>query len=251
MTDPDNGIGHDQVRRFYDTEYYAQVGAGAGAGVPWQVRRVAGRLGSLDGSEALDIACGTGIWLSELARRGARIAGIDISSKAVEYCRQQLPEAEIREAVAEQLPFEDGRFDLVTCMGSLEHFLDQPRALREMRRVAKSDATFLILVPNAGFLTRRLGLYRGTGQVAIRETVRSLDEWTTLLCNAGLHVDARWRDLHALSTAWIFQGPLLSRTLRLLQALALPVWPLAWQYQVYFRCSSKKLASIPGDGGGR
>jgi SAM-dependent methyltransferase len=232
-------VSHEQVRRFYDEEYYFD--AGAGGTLPWQMRRVADRMRGMDGRKVLDIACGTGAWLAELAHRGASAAGIDISSRAVEQCRRRLPDADIREGVAEQLPFEDGSFDLVTCLGSLEHFLDQPRALREMRRVAKPDATLLILVPNAGFLTRSLGLYGGTGQVAIRETVRSIEEWTMLLHDAGLEVGARWRDLHPLSAAWIFQGPMRSRPLRLAQALALPLWPLRWQYQVYFKC--KPVAS--------
>jgi SAM-dependent methyltransferase len=231
-----NGVGHEQVRRFYDEQYYAN--AGAGETLPWQMRRIADRMGGMDGRKVLDIACGTGAWLAELAHRGANIAGIDISSRAVELCRRRLAYADIREGAAEQLPFEDCSFDLVTCLGSLEHFLDQPRALREMRRVAKPGATLLILVPNAGFLTRRLGLYGGTGQVAIRETVRSLEEWTTLLRDAGLDVHERWRDLHPLSAAWIFQGPYYARPLRLLQALALPLWPLRWQYQVYFKCKA-------------
>jgi SAM-dependent methyltransferase len=231
-----NGVGHEQVRRFYDEQYYAN--AGAGETLPWQMRRIADRMGGMDGHKVLDIACGTGAWLAELVHRGASTAGIDISSRAVEQCRRRLPDADIREGVAEQLPFEDCSFDLVTCLGSLEHFLDQPRALREMRRVAKPGATLLILVPNAGFLTRRLGLYGGTGQVAIRETVRSLEEWTTLLRDAGLDVHERWRDLHPLSAAWIFQGPYYARPLRLLQALALPLWPLRWQYQVYFKCKA-------------
>lgn len=228
------GLGHEQVRRFYDEEYYAK--SGAGGMLPWQMRRVAHRLGNMHGRKVLDIACGTGTWLVDLARRGASTSGIDISSRAVEQCRYRLPDADIREGVAEQLPFEDDSFDLVTCLGSLEHFLDQPRALHEMRRVARSDATLLILVPNAGFLTRRLGLYGGTGQVAIRETVRSLEEWMTLLGDAGLEVQARWRDLHPLSAGWILQGPVHTRPLRLAQALALPLWPLRWQYQVYFKC---------------
>jgi hypothetical protein len=105
-----------------------------------------------------------------------------------------------------------------------------------MRRVARPDATLLILVPNAGFLTRRLGLYDGTRQVAVRETVRSIEEWTMLLRDAGLEVRARWRDLHPLSAQWVLQGPIHARPLRLAQALALPLWPLRWQYQVYFKC---------------
>ncbi|MGH6803508.1 MAG: hypothetical protein ACREC3_09095, partial [Methyloceanibacter sp.] len=126
--------------------------------------------------------------------------------------------------------------------GSLEHFLDQPTALREMCRVAKVDAQFLILVPNAGFLTRRLGLYGGTGQVAIREIVRSLDEWTALLKDAGLEVLARWRDLRPLGRAWITNGPIYAWPIRAAQALALAVWPVGWQYQVYFLC---KTTSAP------
>jgi SAM-dependent methyltransferase len=227
------GIGHEQVRRFYDEQYYSEVGAGTA--LPWQMRRVADRIGGMEGRKVLDIACGTGAWLAELAHRGASTAGIDISSRAVEQCRRRLPDADIREGVAEQLPFEDCSFDLVTCLGSLEHFLDQPRALREMRRVAKPGATLLILVPNAGFLTRRLGMYGGTGQVAIRETVRSLEAWTAMLRDAGLEVRAQWRDLHPLSVAWICQGPGHARPLRLFQALGQPLGPMQWPGQVYWR----------------
>lgn len=231
-------VDHDDVRAFYENVYYASVQSATP--LPWHVRAIANRLEGLRGLEVLDIACGTGQWLAEMSRRNARVAGIDISGRAVALCRVRLPAADIREGVAESLPFEDGRFDVVTCLGSLEHFLDQSKALREMRRVAKSDATVLILVPNAGFLTRRLGLYRGTEQVAIRETVRSLETWTALLRDAGLQVRVQWRDLHPLSVAWIAQGPILSRPLRLLQALALPLWPMRWQYQVYFNCKVAK-----------
>jgi SAM-dependent methyltransferase len=229
-------VGHDDVRDFYDTVYY---GNGASHGqLPWHVRSIANRLRPVRGRDVLDIACGTGQWLGEMRQRGARVAGIDISSRAVEQCRMRLPDADIHEGVAESLPFADGRFDLVTCLGSLEHFLDQPKALDEMRRVAKPDAQFLILVPNAGFLSRRLGLYRGTGQVAIRETVRSLAEWSALLADAGLRVDVRWRDLHPLGREWIMHGPAIRWPLRAAQALALAVWPVAWQYQVYFLCTN-------------
>jgi SAM-dependent methyltransferase len=224
---------HAEVRVFYNQAYYTDEKKGA---LPWHLRRIADRLGPVDGLEVLDIACGTGAWLGELAMRGAQPAGIDISSRAIEHCRQRLARAEIVEGIAEDLPFEDARFDLVTCLGSLEHFLDQPKALQEMRRVARPGATVLVLVPNAGFLTRRLGLYGGTGQVAIRETVRSIGDWAGMLEDAGLEVSERWRDLHPLSLHWIGHGRALSWPLRAAQALALTVWPISWQYQVYFRC---------------
>jgi SAM-dependent methyltransferase len=169
-------------------------------------------------------------------RRAARAFTASIFPRGPSTSRARLPGADLREGVAEQLPFDDARFDLVTCLGSLEHFLDQPRALAEMRRVARPGARVLILVPNAGFLTRRLGLSRGTWQAGVRETVRSLDEWDRMLRDAGLKPRARWRDLHVLDGRWIRSGRPITWPLRLAQALALPLWPMAWQYQVYFDC---------------
>lgn len=233
MNQPD----HEEVRRFYDSEYYGH--AQRTRSLPWHMRVIASRLGDLRDRSVLDVACGAGEWLGELQRRGATVSGIDISSRAAEHARSRLPGSDIREGVAERLPFASGSFDLVTCMGSLEHFLDQPAALGEMLRVAKDDAHFVILVPNSGFLTRRLGLYRGTGQVVIRETVRSLAGWTTLLQSAGMTVKHRWRDLHTLDPGWIAAGPWPAWPLRAAQALALAAWPLAWQYQVYFFCSRR------------
>ena len=79
----------------------------------------------------------------------------------------------------------------VFALNSLEHFIDKPRALAEMKRVARPDASFLILVPNADFLTRKLGLYSGTHQVKAREDVFDLATWNRLFEDAGLRVVAR------------------------------------------------------------
>lgn len=236
MNQPDENetISHEDVKQFYDTEYYRS--AHRKPRLPWHMRAIADRLGALEGRHVLDVACGDGGWLAELASRGARVTGIDISTRALEACAARLPQADLKNGVAEALPFDNARFDLVTCLGSLEHFLDQPKALGEMRRVAKPDARFLILVPNAGFLTRRLGLYSGTGQVAIRETVHSIAEWRALLADAGLAVSAIWRDLHPLSLSWIATGAARQWPIRAAQAAALAVWPVGWQYQVYFFC---------------
>ena len=144
-----------------------------------------------------------------------------------------MPDGEFHSGPAESLPFPDGRFDIVTCLGSLEHFLEPVEALREMVRVATRDAVFIILVPNSGFLTRRLGLYRGTYQTAAKEEVRSLREWDRLFQSAGLQLTDRWKDLHVLSWSWIVSLGWSRVPIRALQGMALLFWPLDWQYQVY------------------
>lgn len=230
--------GFDNIRRFYDSQYYAVIGKDDR--LPWHCRAVARRFGPFRGKAVLDVACGTGSWLAHFHRLGAStIAGIDLSTRAIDACRQRLPAGEFHCGPAETLPFGSAAFDVVTCMGSLEHFLDKPAALAEMRRVLKPGGCVVLLVPNAGFLTRRLGLYGGTQQRTVKEDVLSLDAWHQLIAAAGLRVEARWRDLHPLSRSWIFRGPALVWPIRAMQALALACWPLAWQYQVYHRCAAE------------
>jgi hypothetical protein len=108
-----------------------------------------------------------------------------------------------------------------------------------MIRVAKRDALFLLLVPNAGFLPRRWGLYCGTHQAAVREEARWLEGWQELFDSAGLQIERRWKDLHVLTLSWIKRGPWYRRPIRAAQAFALLFWPLGWQYQVYHLCRRK------------
>ena len=236
MTVPDKiaGIDHAHIREYYDSVYYRELDALPR--VPRHLRRLARKLGPWQGQRLLDVACGTGSWLMAAAARGALPAGVDISQRAVEFCRRSLPDADIHCGPAEKLPFEDSHFDFISCLGALEHFLDPAAALHEMVRVAKPNAVFVLLVPNSGFLTRRLGLYSGTEQTAMKEEVLSLKEWQELFGSCSLKVLHRWRDLHMLSASWIVRGPWHRWPLRAAQALALPLWPLSWQYQVYHLC---------------
>jgi SAM-dependent methyltransferase len=223
------------AQEFYDQTYYAGA-SGQRATATWHTRRIAHRLGNLRDKRVLDVACGLGEWLELLGREGALLSGIDISERAVNTCRDHLPGADVRLGSADSLPWAAASFDLVTCLGSLEHFADKPRALGEMVRVGAAQARYLILVPTAGFLTRRLGFYAGTQQARLREDVYSLDAWTELFRTTGLVVQRRWRDLHVLDYRWIVAGPMRQWIFRAAQAAVLPVWPIAWQYQVYHLC---------------
>ena len=237
MTNRQASEDHKEIRDFYEQTYYGKLGRRLR--IPWHCRRIAQKFGTFGGRQVLDVACGTGEWLEYFAARGARVGGIDLSAKAIAECQRILPQGDFHTGPAEVLPFASGRFDAVTCMGSLEHFIDKPAALREMIRVSTPAARFMILVPNAGFLTRKLGLFRGTHQVAVREDVLEIEQWTALFESVGLSVISRWRDLHPLSLSWLANGSLGQIPLRLVQALALALWPIRWQYQVYFFCEKK------------
>jgi SAM-dependent methyltransferase len=93
----------------------------------------------------LDAGCGAGLLLEELATRGV-VYGADPDVRAVSAAHAR-GVAEVVRAGVEALPFDDGRFDLVTCLDVLEHVRDDGAALRELRRVARDGGRLLVAVP--------------------------------------------------------------------------------------------------------
>ncbi|HQN19775.1 MAG TPA: methyltransferase domain-containing protein [Syntrophobacteraceae bacterium] len=233
-----NRRGYSDTSRYYDTMYYRNVTPDPG--IPGHLKRLVSRIGIRKGQRVLDVACGTGKWLLAVYDREAIPAGIDLSERAIRVCKVVMPNGDFCLGNGEELPFGSAEFDLVSCLGALEHFIDPELALKDMVRVAKEDGRFLLLVPNAGFLTRRLGFYRGTEQIAVKEDVLTLQGWQELFEAAGLRILERWSDLHVLSWSWITAGPWYGIPLRAAQAFALAVWPLSWQYQVYHLCQKRK-----------
>ena len=222
------------ITQYYDSIYYEN--ANKNVSVSNHLRRLAVRIGIQPGQRVLDVACGKGEWLLAVQERGAIAIGIDLSAVAIDICKLHMPSENFVVGPAEALPFEDGTFDVISCLGSLEHFIDPLSALQEMVRVSREGARFVLLVLIDGFLLRRLGLYKGTRQTAAREEVRSLGEWQRLFEEAGLVVKERSKDLHVISWSWINMGPLYLRPCRAALALSLAVWPLEWQYQVHHTC---------------
>jgi SAM-dependent methyltransferase len=97
--------------------------------------------GVRSGQRVLDVACGSGVVAVTAARLGACVCGIDLTPQLIERAREnaRLAEVEIdfREGDAEQLPFEDSRFDAV--LSQFGHmFAPRPDiATSEMLRVLR------------------------------------------------------------------------------------------------------------------
>jgi SAM-dependent methyltransferase len=93
--------------------------------------------------DLLEVACGSGIFLAEQAAHVRHVAGLDLSDIQVGLAQRRLADriaagtAEIVKGDATALPWDDGRFSVVTCMGSMEAFPDPGRAVAEMYRVLR------------------------------------------------------------------------------------------------------------------
>ena len=90
-----------------------------------------------DGSEVLDVGCGTGLALVLAAQRGAVPSGIDISPGLLGIARERLPGADLREGDMDELPFGDEAFDAVIGVNAFQFAGDPRRALGEAARVVR------------------------------------------------------------------------------------------------------------------
>lgn len=122
-------------------------------------------LGLPRGARAVDVGCGTGRAVAELADRGMRAVGVDISEEMLAVARRRLPAGDFRVAGADDLPFDDESMAGYRA-DKVYHELGEPaRAAAEARRVlapggrivlAGQDWDTFVIDSDAGALTRAI-----------------------------------------------------------------------------------------------
>ena len=104
------------------------------------------------GRQVLDVGCGAGVDLARFARGGALATGVDIAPAAIDLARANVAQqglvAELLVADGEDLPFPDGRFDLVFAHGVVQYTSDDRRLVEECRRVLRPGGLAIFQVYN-------------------------------------------------------------------------------------------------------
>lgn len=141
------------------------------------------------GDRLCDVACGAGNWLEYCASRGVEVEGCELSDEALGRARRRVPDARLWLADGAALPLADDSRAILTCLGSLEHFLDPAAGARELARVLAPGGRAVIMLPNAyysGDLWRVLRTGYGPNHHQVIDRFASCHEWRDLLTEAGL-----------------------------------------------------------------
>jgi len=131
------------------------------ASSPWY-QLVREYIGEVAGLRILEVSCGRGGMMRELAQAGAFVCGCDFSRAALGAARAKLDAQDSRllvaliEGDAQALPFAGNSFDVVVSCETIEHLPDVQAATREMHRVTRPGGRLFLTTPNyANFM----GLY--------------------------------------------------------------------------------------------
>jgi ubiquinone/menaquinone biosynthesis C-methylase UbiE len=119
---------------------------------PEFLHRVLSLAGSLEGLSILDLGCGKGALLSEIAARqqNCELYGVDFSLTSLQEAFNRLAtDAVLLAADVQTLPFPETFFDRIFCTETHEHLKYPEGCLQEITRVLKSDGVAIVTMPNA------------------------------------------------------------------------------------------------------
>ncbi|HMJ00446.1 MAG TPA: class I SAM-dependent methyltransferase [Gaiellaceae bacterium] len=146
------------------------------------------------GSWLLDVGCGPGGLAKALADvvGAENVSAVDPSKPFAELCREQLPNADVRVASAEKLPFPDDSFDGALSQLVVNFMSDAERGVGEMKRVVKPGGTVAACTWDyAGEMTMLRAYWDAAREVAPDEAAQA-DEATMRYANVAELTDL-WR----------------------------------------------------------
>ncbi|MBU6486006.1 MAG: bifunctional 2-polyprenyl-6-hydroxyphenol methylase/3-demethylubiquinol 3-O-methyltransferase UbiG [Betaproteobacteria bacterium] len=178
------------------------------------IERVAG---GIDGKRVVDVGCGGGILAEAMARKGARVVGIDLSDKAIGVARLHQLESgtsvDYRLTAAESLATEmPAGFDVVTCLELLEHVPEPASTIAACAALAKPGACVVFSTLNRNPKSYVLAILGA--EFVLKLLPRGTHDWTRFLRPSEVAAFARRASLDPLAMIGMTYNP-LTRSYRL------------------------------------
>lgn len=139
-------------------------------------------IGDVKGLVVLDLACGEGYNTRFLAKRGAKVTGVDFSERLIEYARieEESEKLGIQYCILDAAHLKglaDSYFDLVTCFMALQDIENCGKAMSEVSRVLKLGGRFVFSIPHPCFERIRLNGKKIDAASRYFEETKYLIEW--------------------------------------------------------------------------
>ena len=134
------------------------------AGYRVEAQAFIGRLGLVPGQRVLDAACGSGNLTIPAARTGASVTGFDLIpdllAVAASWAEREGLDITFDQGTAEELPYSDGSFDIVTSMFGVMFAARPDRVAAELARVTRRGGRLALATwPRDGFVGQMLALH--------------------------------------------------------------------------------------------
>jgi len=172
-------------------------------------------LAGLSSKRVLDVGCGGGILSDSMARRGANVLGIDLSTKALRVARLHALEAQIANLQFQEVSVESlaadqpASFDVVTCMEMLEHVPDPASVVQACARLVKPGGWVFFSTINRNVKAFALAILGA--EYILNMLPRGTHEYAKLLRPSELAASCRAAGLDVTHTCGLEHNPLTRR----------------------------------------
>jgi 2-polyprenyl-6-hydroxyphenyl methylase/3-demethylubiquinone-9 3-methyltransferase len=168
----------------------------------------------LDGARVLDVGCGGGLLAEGLARKGARVTGIDLAPAMIETARLHAAESGLDihyrlQDAAVLADSSEARFDVVCCMEMLEHVPDPRSFINVLGRLIRPGGAVFVSTLNRNLKSFLLAIVGA--EYVLRLLPRGTHEYERFIRPAELASHARAAGLELQHTAGLHYEPFSGR----------------------------------------
>jgi 2-polyprenyl-3-methyl-5-hydroxy-6-metoxy-1,4-benzoquinol methylase len=182
--------------KYFSTHTYANITFAKYSMYWWSNRFVAmlARRYGTRGARLLEVGSGMGHLVAQLEDTFETV-GLDLNHWAVKESKSVVNKSVLQTASAQELPFEDGVFNVVIIKHIVEHLPNPEKAINEIGRVTAKGGYLILATPNLGSLLKP---WKGEKWIGYQDpthiSLKQPQEWLALIQNAGFELKRVFSD---------------------------------------------------------